>query len=515
MALHVIEQDARFPVVIRGSLDVTNWHGLVATRDGESTQAQRIQNGVEFQKAINYAVDNRKFFEVPHPGPGLEYAIESATGLTIPIGATGFEWQGQQGVVIKQFQNNAPVLTVGGATETQRILVDGVALRYNEDQAGNTSSVALKLGALWQSTFRRITTGAAHLSARPYVGCDIIPSEFFFSNIVEDCRFFRSEQSMLRHRCLGTGNIFRNVYCSGRTSGGVAGAVAIPVEIDAAGSALQENVYEQLNIEWCIAPIILTFENVRQISMISTHFEGNRLSGASGAFVYSVISSPNFHGLVFLSNRIDSADGASGSNNAYFKGWQSGTINVNGCYIEATGNIDLDHYLFYQGDGSDGYEGNPAIFQMRNFRTSGHSQTYANLSIDRALPRASFGTHVINSAAELYSFEPNSDTKGLFLKPTASMTVWGCHENPCIHIVNPLTADIDIVCSNVKGPAATRGAGVPIQAGRQICVRRASAATGAFNVNVRNHDNALLSAISVPATRASVYYNGTNWIVGT
>lgn len=93
--------------------------------------------------------------------------------------------------------------------------------------------------------------------------------------------------------------------------------------------------------------------------------------------------------------------------------------------------------------------------------------------------------------------------------------MFGAWENPRVEYTAPIAAHREVILSNVMGPAGTPGADVPLPAGRQIVVRRSTAATGAFNIVVKNHDGATLSTISAVATRVSYYFDGTDWNVGT
>lgn len=502
------------PLNVRGSIELARWAGVVKGTNLPSYV--RTENGERIQEAITYAANNRKFFEVEHGN----YEFDLPGGLIIPAQQTGFTWIGHPGATFYQAADNTPILTIGAtSSDSQKYNIKGMNLRYVNDQDGNTSAVALRIGYLWQSRFSEISVASTVWNPRAYVACEIISSNAFFQNVMEHCAFFRATDSLFKISALGTGNVFRDIYCSGSgpAGGSIATSITRPVYIvPSGGNTIFGGVFEQLNIEHCEANALCWLENVRNISLISTHIEGNTLTGADPRVFHMALAQANFKGLNLYNNKIKASEGVTGTP-AYFRSFNSSNIDIEGLLLEVdtASDVDQDHFLLWQSDSPDNFVSNPAGFRARNINVVGTAST-AQLSIDRRLPKASFGAHFFDSSQEIESFAPISTTKGTWFKPNnTNFTVYGVHQNPFVVYLDPITAHRTITLSNVMGPAATVGADVPIPAGRMVEVRRSTAATGAFNLLVANHDGSTLSTINTPGTTARYYFNGTNWIVGT
>lgn len=502
------------PLNLRGSIDLARWAGVVKGQN--LPDYVRQENGERIQEAITFAAEKRKFLEVEYGN----YEIDLPGGLIVPAQATGFTWIGHPGATIYQYANNTPIITVGATNlDSQKYVFEGVNLRYATDQAANTASVAMRLGNLWQSKFRNISVASTVWNPRCYTCFEIMQSNAFFQNVVEHCAFFRGARSLFRINALGTGNVFRDLYCSGSgpAGGSIATSITEPVWIEAAGgNAIFGGVFDQLNVEHCKANALVWINNARNLSFISTHVEGNTLTGNDPRVFHMVLAQASFMGLNLYNNKIKGTEGVTGTP-AYFRSFHSSNIDITGLLLEidTAADVDLDHFLMWQGDSPDNFDSLPAVFTVRNMNVVGGTSV-SQMSIDRRLPKASFGNSFFESVEEIKSYAPMTRTKGMWFQPgNADFTLYGAHDAPYINYVTPLTAERSITLHNVVGPAATRGASVPIPPGRQCEVRRSAAATGAFNLLVKNHDGFTISTIAAAGTTIRYYYNGTNWVVGT
>lgn len=502
------------PLNVRGTVELARWAGIV--KGTGVPDYVRRENGEQIQEAITFAAVNRKFLEVEQGN----YEFELAGGLVIPAGQTGFTWHGHPGATFYQYTDNTPILTIGTtSTDSQKYDINGMNLRYANDQAGNTGAVACKLGTFWLSKFRNISVASTVWTPRAYNCFEIVASNSFFQNVVEHLALFRGSNSLFRVGALGTGNKFRDIYCSGSgpSGGSIATDITQPVWIEAnSGNAIFSSLFERLNIEHCKANWLLHVNNVRNVSFIDTHFEGNTITGNDPRLIDVGIAQANFIGLNFYNNKIKGSEGVTGTP-SYIRSLNSSGVDITGLLVEidTAADVDLDHYLMYQNDSPDNFVSNPTLFRARNINVVG-STAVNQMSIDRRLPKASFGSPFFESCGAIDSFAPNTRTKNMWFKPNnVDFTLYGVHEDAFVNHVNPITADRSVTLSNVMGPAATNGASVPIPAGRQAEVRRSAAATGAFNVLVKNHDGSTLSTMNTPGTTARYYYNGTNWVVGT
>lgn len=496
----------------RGELRMDTYPGVVT---GTVSAEQRVANFTAMQNAINQAYTEKKTLIVPP----ATYEIDGAAGLVIPAGYNGFEWKGSKnGTVICQYAVNAPALTVGvaGGAECAGVTIDGVGLIYGVDQTGQTSAALFKVGKTWKCYFRNISANS-NGSIKPYYACHLAGNSFYFSNTMEDCSFRDAQVTSLYVQNFGTGNIFRNLYV---TKGGAPTATAISgpvVRFDTGGGAQYGNVIEQLNIEWAIGNNLLQMQQVRNMTFISTHIEGCRISSANGTFIKVTGSQVTFIGLCMLNCGIKTADGAATAAYVIFGDyrndvkvigmviWQD-NVSYNGCEVPLylTNNYSpntyhLNNFSFDNFVLTDTKTGNPTT---SNFKLNTYN---ANSGYD-------FGAGTYLRLMKIECAPPLSTVKGGYIDiADADKTLYGFAESVQYAIPGTLASSRTLTLSNRMGPGSTNGANIPLPAGRTVAVNRAGTASGS-NAVVNNHDGSLLATMSTTNQLEHFYFNGTDWV---
>lgn len=497
----------------RGEIKLDTYPG-VTTGVGVSG-AERIANFTAIQAAIDEAYADKKRLIAPP----ATYEIEGAGGLVVPAGYNGFEWKGsKQGTIIVQFASNTPVFTVGvaGGAECAGVTIDGLSVMYGVDQTDNTSASAFKIGKVWKSYFRNITANS-NGSYKPYYACHIAGNSFYFSNTMEDCSFRDAQVTSLYVQNFGTGNIFRNLYV---TKGGAPTATTISgpvVRFDTGGGAQYENVIEQLNIEWSKGNNALQMQQCRNMTFISTHFEGVKQTTANGAFIKMTGSQVTFIGLTFLNCSVLTADGASTAAYVFFGDYR--------CDVSVTGftywqdnqtytGCDVPFYLTNHYSPDPHHHNN---FTLRNLVIIDSETSTPTINQFRITPtvtdvgyKLSHGNYL--RLAEVFVGPALCKVQGGFADISdADKTLYGFAYDMMYQVPATLTAERSITLSNRVGPASTRGADVPLPAGQSVSVYRAGTVSGS-NALVKNHDGTTLATLSTSKQLEHFFFNGTDWV---
>lgn len=496
----------------RGELRMDTYPGVVT---GTVSAEQRISNCVAMQAAIDQAYSEQKRLIVPP----ATYEINGSSGLVIPPGYNGFEWKGSKnGTIICQYATNAPVLTVGvaGGAECSGVTIDGVNLIYGVDQTGQTSAAAFKVGKAWKCFFKNIS-GNSNGSFKPYYSCHLAGNSFYFSNTMEDVSFRDAQVTSFYVQNFGTGNIFRNLYV---TKGGAPTATAITgpvVRFDTGGGAQYGNVVEQLNIEWALGTTFLQMQQVRNMTFISTHVEGCRVSSTNGAFFKFTGSQATFVGLSMLNCGVLSADGAATAAYLFFGDYRSDVKVIGINYVQDnlsyTG-CDLPLYL------TNNY--NPNSYHLNNFsfdsfvlldsKTGSPTATNLKLNTYNANAGYTLGTGVYTRLMKIECAPPFAKVIGGFVDiADADKTIYGFASSVQYGIPGALASSRTITLSNKMGPATTTGANVPVPTGQTVSINRSGTASGS-NAVVNNHNGSLLATMSTTNQLEHFYFNGTDWV---
>ena len=479
------------------------------TTTAGQTSAQRITNGTLLQDAINTAAAAGAVFILP---AGV-YEIELAGGLIIPEGYTGFEWRGSRlgtngnysSTKIVQYADNTPVLTVGALSDNSyTMIIDGVDLSYGNSQVGFTSSYTLKIQQTWRSQFRNISAKGG------YINCLIDGGGFYFQNTMEHCLFGHGEKHSLAIQNFGTGNIWRDLYLGGGapTATTISGSV---LYMFAGGSAQHENIFEQVNMEWAKCTNALYMHTCRNMSFISTHFEGNELSGSYPSLIYSENCYTNFTGLTMLENKIKTANITAGTPALFLDGFNS-SYNINGLMLEWDGvSVDKNFNIFSRG----GYLSSdyPTMISAKNINIiDGASGTpnipYLNLS--NKLNISDYANNYINRINKFTQLEFNPEIEEAKISITGDYTVYGHIKNSMIYSPTALSADRTITLSQNRGAVGNAMAGVNAAIDNLISVHRGSG-TAAFDILVKDGLGNLLSTISASNTVEWFFFDGSNW----
>jgi hypothetical protein len=520
-AISALSTVANFRGTVIGNL----WPGVV---EGTGlNQAARIQNGLSLQAALNFASDNGKFFELE---PGI-YEIELDGGLQVPFqnstnAIKPFVWRGVYGTSkIVQYANNTPALVIGRISggEASKTDFDGVGLGYGNDQAGNTNANLCYLGGTWRSWIKNIDAGQ-YGSARPYNSCRINGGTYWFSNILESCTFGQAYNSLLLVSRFGTGNVFRNLYCVGQGAPNIYDLSGRAVSFDSGGSAQYENVIEQLNIEWAQSSQMLRTLQTRNMTFISTHFEGCRLKGFDPSYIYMEGSQLNFIGLTGLNNKVRSADGVTGQASLFNSGHTSDlTTNGTQWFWDAIDSAGVDApqvtvpFVIHR-RGSFDRKNQPQMVNSNVTILSDNRSGLPNLAqvkLTDDTTAAAFNNIYPEKWNELKQFSMLPEIQGAKLRVPASTTIWGMFKNSRVMVDTTIAAQVDIKLSNKLAPSGTIGANVNVEPGRMIQIYRSTGTATGNLVRVLNHDDAVITTVATSDTEANIVFNGSDWQLST
>jgi hypothetical protein len=267
------------------------------------TAQERLNNGVNFQAAIDMAAGQSKLFYVPRG----EWEIDLDGGLEVDD--YGFRWIGHKHSSITQWADNSRIITFGkkdpaATQETAAQVIDGMVVRYGNDQAStNTSATAVVFARCWMGDYRNIDVGWVNEqypnAKRCYRGVAFV-NNFFFSNTLTNIRIKHFHAIGMLFAVQGTGNTFRNIYISNGNLNQTIGTVSYLLSLDAGGAVMQENVWAQLNLEWSNCFSAIRMVNARNQVFNSVHIEGVHARAADPYIALNSAASASFHGVTFL-----------------------------------------------------------------------------------------------------------------------------------------------------------------------------------------------------------------------
>jgi hypothetical protein len=506
--------DGATPFLLRGTVSGRLWPGLVPGAGVEGRQ--RRANLAALQAAVTHAVENRRFFELE---PGL-YEIEGAEGLIVPPNKDGFVWRGAKGSLLKQFSDNAPILTLGdvrGSREIQDMDFRGVRLFYAADQSQHVASSALQIGIMRNSTVEQIAVHADYAETGPRVkahrGIHIVNARHpfgFFSNTVKDVMVGGAALSLLDIALVGTGSVFSNIYLTQGVTGHPHPISGVPLRI--AGAAdLYESVFQQLNIEWCIANTLIHTQSCRATTFLSTHLEGNRLVGWSPRVMTVAASSLVVTGFNMLDQEIRRAEVTGGTVPSVFQCYADTSIVASGVEVSwsARGRVNMPFYLVaVSGNSPPGAQQTATVtgFGLRDI--AGDNQRF--FGFDANLSRLEFAA---TGYADRYTrHDVFSEVTGARFRGNGDVTVHGDHQSPLLCFPAALGARRVVTLSGrLRGQGP--GSALPARAGTLVGIRREAGDGDAHDLLVRGADGRALATIrAVPGGSTRWFrFDGNGW----
>lgn len=500
------------PAILRGTVSASRWEGVV--QGAGLPPESRRQNLKSLQAAIDHAAGRGKFFELE---PGL-YPIEGESGLVVPAGESGFVWRGSKGSHIVQFSDNAPVLTVGdveGSRMTGNADIRGVRLSYKTDQTMNAGASALRLGLMRSSILENIAIFADMSETGPIVrahrGIHIVNATNpfgFFSNSMRDVIVAGAARHLLDFTLLGTGSVFQNVYLIQGTTGHPAPIAGEAFRV-AGNNDLYESVFENLNVEWCIANVLMTMQNCRATSFIGCHLEGNRIHGHDPRVMQVTTSQLALLGFNILDLEVPAA-GSDGLPPQIFGFYGDCALTGSGLQVSWSGAGRAGRRLHLCAPNRydpAGARHAIALTDVTLRDLGGDNAPFVDL--DPNLPRADFpGARAIERFVSRQ--DGLSRVEGATLSPDADITVYAQFHEPRIEYPASLGEPRVVTLSN-RMKASGEGASAKPPGGSMVTVRRGAGTADAFPILVKNHDGALLQKISSANATLRFQFDGTRW----
>lgn len=472
--------------------------------------AQRLSNGTNFQAAINAAVANtggeRKIFYVPR---GI-YEIDLPGGLE--FASYGGRWIGHKHSHIVQFATNTPVITFGqkntsSTSETAAQVVDGVSVRYGNVVAGtDTLSNAVVFSRVWAGDYRNFDIGDVneqYPNAKYMYRGIWITNNFFFSNNLTNFRVKHFLFTGLHFAVQGTGNVFTNMYFSNGNLSQTIGTVSSCVSLNASGSVIQENVWNQLNCEWSNAFHALDLVNARNQVFNSVHVEGVHLRSNNAYFKLNSAASVIMNGVTMLDCQPTTNGGM-----VFGMGWDSTAI-VSMIGFEKFNQTAPKTIALVSHE--TGGEVRRSLIKIAGFRIN------TNVVLNSADTSNQTGTNDTGKPLkELGGVLPTPE--GLSTIGDTDLVVSGQSHPNKIRYNTPLTADRSVTLTNKYDFGTTNGALLTIPDGAARRIIRTSAATGAFTLTVNHSAIAAGTSPTALGTLAvneymDVVLSGGTWVV--
>jgi hypothetical protein len=492
-------------------LDAASWfitpqmHGFI--EGVGKTAQQRTDNGIAFQNAINAATSNgtgeRKILYLPRG----TYEIDRPGGLGFP--QYGGRWLGHRHAHIIQFATNTPIITFGqidtnSTSETAAQIVDGVSVSYgNLVQATDTTANAVVFSRVWGGDYRNFEIGNVneqYPNAKLMYRGVIATNGFFFSNNLTNFRIKHFLHQGLRIGVQGTGNVFNNIYISNGNLNQTIGSLNQPVSLNAGGSVMQENVFNQLNIEWSNVAVAIEMINARNQVFNSVHIEGVNTRETRPYIQLNTAASAVFNGLTFL-NCQPIVDETS----IFGVGWDASAV-VSLMTMENFNNTTTQTVHLVKHDTGSSIRNGFIKIQQLKF----HNQAFLSTADATVIDTGSTATDQSKPLKELGNVLPT--TPGSSTLGDVSFNARGIALREIIRFNSPLTAARTLTL-NAKYDAS----GMTLPNGCTHRVWRTTAATGAFTLTVSTSPNLDGSAATVIDTLAAgqyidVYFNGTSWV---
>lgn len=505
------------PALLRGTVNAELSAGL--TIGSGLTLAARQANLAALQKAINYASANNKYFEL---APGI-YEISGAAGLTIPA-VDGFSWQGTKQTTIKQCLNNAPILSVGdvssGTINTQDIHISGVRLYYLNDQTGQANSAALKIGLVRNSVFENINIFAPYSATGPlqkaYRGIHVVSTGTnfgFFSNSLRDIFVGGADQCLMDVALVGTGSVFQNIYLTQGTTNNVA-TMSGPALRFLGNADQYETVLDQVNVEWVSANQIIFAQNLRGMTFLSCHFEGNQITGFDPCLFNLSTSEISLVGCNILDQVCLS--GVTGTA-SLFRCYGDNTVTGSNLRISWSGasRVTTPLNLFALNGSSPGDANQSADITGLSFKdVTGGNLT--NLQFSANMPLASFPPpYAVNRYQYGGVATDQTDRVVIQLPGTANYTHYQTHTDATVMMPAALAANRTITLSPLRKPSGV-GSTLNGLSGNTIKIRRMSG-TASSSLLVVNGGTAAGTLTTNTTAGTDLYYkfDGTNWAAYT
>lgn len=513
------------PSASQGIVDLNSVTGLVSGSLGTGTEAdaQRVLNGQLLQAAFDKASTEHKMV-VDYQGKLFEYDSRTtdgavATGLQLKSGAAGLKGlhgAGYVGTAFLQFAPNFPAITLGGSTQMMSAVFDGFRVGFGVDQTGNTNAIGILNGNNWACVYGQVAYDRwlSKVIRHPYIGWAHFPGAFFFSNeigtligITGQTAAFATPQ--------GTGDSWHNVYIGGGGIGDrntLTNGFAFKLENTGNGH------FNQLNIEWFNMAgnySLMGFNNIQTVTFGAVHLEGNKFNGYAPAIINNSYSWVTMEGLQIYDPVFDSATVT--GRPAIFSSYGIGALEVQSLDFRSdtwgdgrTGVVNMRFNLFTP---TTMVGAEPTLI-VNNAVFYGYSPVSGGvgMDLDPSLPAATYGEV---QAFKRYEYKGGfSRTNGARINlysGNGTFTSYGAHRDAIIVLNTPITANRNIVLSD-KLRASGMGSTVQRERGDTVTVYRTAAATGSFNLDVKQADGTT-TAFAMPVGEAvkRFIWDGSTW----
>lgn len=478
----------------------------------------RGANYTAIAAALTYANDNGLPVVWPKGelqiyGGGTDNAVN--VGLQLKNGIPAVLGAGETVSVITQYHPDHPAVTLGQAANVKTYGAVYANFRARMGVTGNAGSRCFLIGAHFKSRFSNLNA-SRDSGYHPEIGWAHIASCDFFSCVVETMSAQAGQVNAFAFTVNGTGSVWNNIYCGGGTTP--------PSESSdtnlfvCSGPVVNllngfQGVFNQLNIEWCKSSgnnAMLHIQNFPGLVINSLHIEKCKPTGTNAAFirVYNGVTNPVFNGVELYNNNIKVAYATSTC--SIFSTGGAAQVVCNGLEIRQDstgtnyGGVDRSVLLHR----SDETVGSYDQCKVTNISIGSQNRT-AGFDMDASLPNGTYG--VISNCAEYEYVKGRSRTRGaqiMAVSGNTSQIIYACHEDPIVIVAGAITAQKKIIISDKVGHASPGN--TLVRRAMLIRVNRTSAATGAFNVDIRDAgDTTTVASLASANTETKVEWSGS------
>jgi hypothetical protein len=488
--------------------------------------AQRIINGTALN-AASLAAGNCKCL-LMLPGGMIEYTATATdtgvnTGFQIDYRAAGVMGvAGFRETILIQFAANYPAITLGGMN-TSACSIGSVyanfAVAMAVDQSANTSGVGVQFGCVVGAKIEMIDV-ESDLSGmgafQPYIGLSTpnVNGIWFFENYVNQIWIRAGAHNLWSQQSNSSGNTWGVMYIGGTGNFYVVYQTPSSYMIDIQNHG--EAMIEELNVEWTqnSGDTLMIIANVRNMVINQLRFEGDILTGLNPRLL-------NLALVNLVINRLDLYDvtiQAAGFGGVPITGTPSlitafGDVHLfiaGGMWqwnaaADGNGAATTPFNFFGQISGA-GLGASRSHIEAHNIYMAG--QGLRTFSFDSTLPNSvtgdvnQFGKYVWNPGISRVE-----DPRISVPVSATTYTLYGWAIRPNVVVDWALTAPLTITWADTWG-ASGIGAALPTTAPDILELDRTAAATGAFNVLLKNQGGTTITTQAAANTINTITRSG-------
>ena len=511
--------------VSNGTINIEKISGL-ALGAGQTTAA-RQSNATLLQTAFNFANTAGLTLACPL---AATIEINNTTGLKVTSTNGIYTAVFNQACNIIQFGTNTPILTFGdpaGGGYNYNILWSGGKFDYGVSQTGNTSSVAVLLGALAYSNISNIricdTSDAnGHSLFPPYTALQVGNTNYsstsaqFFSNTIEHFNLGGAQSTLFGLYIGGTGNVFTDFYSHNGKSYTTANALTGPAAwniVPGGGTIVSDDVFTRINVEHFAAASAFQIQGAYNMTFNGLHIEDpqmNTFANSYGASLMALTNAQVTFNNTFLLD-LHTVSGLGGIQTIFNYNYAS-VVDANGFKLKwasTSGQLNTSGLFFAAGNMGRANSDDASRFTVENIQIEDDSGSFSESARMSLEPSITTPFSILQKVGQ-YRYDPllPITDRAEFTVPGAAFTLQCQHEHATVYAPASLAAAQTITLADLKKASGT-GSTAACANGSFATVHRISG-TFANATTVKDGAGATLSTISTSTGQDLGYAFGTS-----